>query len=560
MIGFAWLVAVAAAGEVTTSDDALLDVLAQGAERAVSSLTLDGQRPVDVVVAASTERRWSVVAELGALFRQGEDVRRPGLVEVIVGEDGRTSSRFQGRGGGSRLRPSFVVEDVPAALARDLWLTTDDSFKEAVQRYDQKMAALSALSTPWPVDRVPVPVVQGAVPSPVWELDRAAWTDAVVAASAIFAETPSLRSGWVELASEEARVVRVDAMGTRIAQPESFVALYAWCDAVREDGVRVFEELNLVGATPADLPDPDALFPTLRAMAARVDARARAPLVASYAGPVVFEGRAVVQLFAGLLEPQLDGTPPLPRPGVSWEQLVRGGPRLGRRLLPEGWTVADDPTTWPDDLPGAYRWDRDGALARAVTLVEDGRVVDLLRTTAPRPASPGELPESNGHARGAVQGAWNARFAHWRVLPQRGLSERAMRTAVDRERRAADVDEVLVVRSLQAAQPGTLERVADAVWRAPDGTERPVVSLQFIDADRRLLRDLVAASATRQTVGYLAGSAAGASLGTTDGLASVASVPAVVVVADAELVFPGPDREPDAYVMPPLGNPADATR
>jgi hypothetical protein len=560
MIALVGMIVLATAGEAANDDTALLDALAAGARRAASSLELDGQRPYDVVVAASTERRWSVVAELGALFREGEDVRRPGVVEVVVGDDARNSSRYLGRSGSPRLRPSFVVEDVPSALARDLWLTTDDSFKEAVQRYDQKVAALASLSTPWPVDRLAGPVVQGSIPSPEWQLDREAWTQAVVEASAVFAETPSLRSGWVELASEAARAVRVDVAGTRIAQPESFVALYAWCDAVRPDGARVFEEWNHVGATPGDLPTPAALSAALQAMAARVDARARAPIVASYAGPVVFEGRAVVQLFAGLLEPQLDGTPPIPRPGASWEQLVRGGPRVGRRVLPEGWSVVDDPTTWPVALPGAYRWDRDGVAAQPVSLVADGRVSDLLRTTAPRPNSAGDMPASNGHARGGIQAAWDARFAHWRVEPARGLSGRGLRVAIERERRAADVDEVLVVRSLQAARPGSLERIADAVWRAPDGTERPVVSLQFLDADRRVLRDLVAASADRQTVGYLAGSSAGAAFGTTDGLPTVASVPVSVLVADLELVFPGSDREPDAYTMPPLGVLSETSR
>lgn len=549
-----WLLwsALAMAAEVEGTDAALLDALAEGVDRAQQSLVLNGHRPGNVVVAASTERRWSVVAALGSLFRVGEDVRRPGLVEVIVGDNARNSSRFLGRGDSPRVRPSFVVEDVDTALARDLWLTTDDSFKEAVQRYEQKTAALAALAAPWPEDTVPVPAVQGSVASPAWNLDKSAWADAVVQASAVFGKTPSLRSGWVELASEEGRSVRVDARGTQIAQPESFVALYAWCDAVRPDGVRVFEEHHTLGATPQDLPTPASLQTTFEAMAARVDARTRAPIVDAYAGPVVFEGRAVLQLFVGLLEPQLDGTPPLPQPGMTWEQKVRGGPRLGRRLLPSGWTVADDPNDWPAGLPGAYRWDRDGAPAQAVQLVDDGRVVDLLRTTSPRPAVVGERPPSNGHARGPLQGMWNARFARWTALPARGLSPRAFAAAVERERRAAEVGEVLVVRGLQDARPGAIERVADAVWRSPDGTERPVVSLQFVDADRRILRDLVAASVERQTLGYLAGSSPGSSLGTSDGLPSVATLPASVVVADLELVFPGPDREPDAYPIPSL--------
>ena len=68
--------------------------------------------------------------------------------------------------------------------------------------------------------------------------------------------------------------------------------------------------------------------------------------------------------------------------------------RMGRRLLPFGWSVVDDATMDPQ-LNGSYAYDAQGVSPKRVELVEDGVVKDLLMTRIPR----GEFTESTGHAR-----------------------------------------------------------------------------------------------------------------------------------------------------------------
>jgi hypothetical protein len=334
----------------------------------------------------------------------------------------------------------------------------------------------------------------------------------------------------------------------RLVQPERYVVMVAWCDALRSDGVQVVEERTWLVDALERLPDADTLRDELRAMGARVMARTRAEVVADYAGPVVFEGEAVAQFFSALLTLEVEGTPPEPQPNTSWEQLTRGGPRIGRRVLPERWEVVADPRSWPAGLPGSYRYDREGVAAQRVELVEDGYVVDLLMSRVPRR----DRAVSNGHARGSVQGAWEARLAAWEVLPPRALSSRAFAREVESARRGAAVPRVLVVRSLARGRPGGLPRVSDAVWRYPDGREEPVVTLQFVQADRRTLRDVVAVGGPQRSFGYLAAMSRGGAPGSSAGLPSAVTVPSFVLVADVELTFPGADQERDGWSMPVL--------
>jgi hypothetical protein len=527
-------------------------VFAAWAERARDELEMDGFRPHRVVVAAMSYDRWQVSADFGALFSENEQVGRAGVVEVVVGSDALDSSRFSGRNqpsGGARSKPNFVVEDVEAALARDLWLTTDASFKDAVQRYQVKAAALAQSPVPWPADWAPqggAPVVDLHPDDPPLQVDHGALRELVAASASVFREFPELRNGWVELAVQDADVTLVTTEGTRLVQPERHVSLHAWCDALRGDGVRVYDEAMWLVDGPGRLPDVGTLQAALRAMGQRVTARASAPVVDDYVGPVVFEGRAVAQLFIALLGGELEGTPPEPRANTTYEQLLRGGPRVGRRLLPEGWSVVDDPTAYPVGAPGAYRYDREGVPGEAVEVVRDGYAVDLLMSRVPRR----DLTRSNGHARGAFQGNWEARLTAWTVTPPRAASAGGFRRAVEHARRGAGLDRVLVVRALQRGRTGALPQVLDAVWRYADGREEPVVALEFIDTDRRTLRDLVVAGPGASAWPYLAALSRGGAEGTTLGLPSVVRAPGAVLVGELEATFPGSDTEPDAYPMP----------
>ncbi len=557
MMRLALLLSLLLAGPVKAQepaeDNLLLDRLGHWSDRAVQELGLtDAPPPSRALMAAVDLEFYQARAELGALVSEVSHQRRPGRVEVVVGDDTLNSARFQLADPSLRVvaRPAFVVDDVPLALDRDLWLTADHAYKSAVVQHQVKQAALAALGgEPPPPDWSPAPTTAAIDDSPAPPLDPDRLRGIAVEASARFRTVPDLRTGRVEVHAWSGHYHLATSEGTRLVQPEGWVAVFAQANLLRPDGVRVTDQRQWLVRSTADLPPDQAIFDEVEAMAASLAARAEATIVHDYEGPVVFEDRAAAQLFRYLAPKELCGTPPDPSPHQSYRQLIRGGPRLGRRLLPTGWSIVDDPTRDVQGLPGGYAFDREGTPGERVELVSDGYVRDLLMSRVPRH----DIANTNGHARGAVQGSWQARLALWEVSPARNLSERAFERQVAKAIKASGLERILVVRGLGLGRLGDLPRPADAYWRYDDGREEPVVSLQFQNVDRRALRDILAAGGGQQQHAYLAPWTLRSHADGDSGLPTVLTAPRLVLVGELEAVFPGPDERPHAYAMPGLG-------
>lgn len=547
-------VATPAHAQEVPPDDLLLGRLAHWAEHALDDLALSaGPPPSRTLLAAMDLEFYSARAEMGAMVAESAHRRRPGRVEVVVGDDTLNSARFQMVDPGLRVvsRPSLVIDDVTLAIDRDLWLTADHAYKSAVVQHQVKQAALAALGgEPPPPDWSAAPPTVALDDSPLPPLDPELLRSIALDASARFRAVPGLRTGRVEVHGWKGRYLLATSEGTRLMQPEGWVVVYAQANLLRPDGVRITDQRQWLVRASADLPPKDEILAEVDAMAASLAARAQAPVVHDYEGPVVFEGRAAAELFRYLAPRELCGTPPEPSAHQSYRQLVRNGPRLGRRLLPAGWSIVDDPTRAMPGLPGGFAYDREGVAAERVELVRDGYVRDLLMSRVPRH----DLTRSNGHARGAVQGSWQARLSQWEVSPDRNLGDRAFERQVSRAMKAANTDRILVVRGLGLGHMGDLPRPTDAVWRYADGHEEPVASLQFQRVDRRALRDILAAGGGQQQHAYLAPWTTRSHADGDSGLPTVLTSPSLVLVSELEAVFPGPDEKPHAYAMPPLND------
>ena len=121
-----------------------------------------------------------------------------------------------------------------------------------------------------------------------------------------------------------------------------------------------------------------------------------APVEDNYLGPVIFEGRAATEIFRQLLQAQFSGTPPAsPIPDTDGN-IPQSLPlsRIGRRLLPLGWSVIDDANT-DTKIPGYYAFDGQGVQPNRVELVTNGVVQNLLMSRVPRK----NFVASTGHAR-----------------------------------------------------------------------------------------------------------------------------------------------------------------
>jgi predicted Zn-dependent protease len=531
--------------------DVLLDALTRWADRSVEELALeDGAAPQRAVFAVYENDSYKAVGMFGSLVSESGHLSRPGRVEVVVGDDALNSTRFTSR---DRLAkavrgPSLVIEDVPLAIERDLWISTDASYKAAVKRWRVKTGARAALGgDEAPPDWSPAEPVSAVDLTPYEPVDRDTLRTIAIEASARLRDIDGLRHGEVRARAINGRYYLVTSDGTRLAQPDGYAVVYAWVDLLREDGVQVYDRRQWVARTAAELPALEEIAAEVEAMGRSVVARSTGDPVEYYEGPVVFEGAAAADLVRYLASSEVCGTPPAPQAGRTYQQQTRQGPRIGRRLLPAGWSVVDDPGRDVAGLPGGFRFDLEGVPAQPVSLVEDGYVRDLLLTRVPR----AERSGSNGHARGLVQGAWAARLSVWEVRAGRNVSARAFQRQVSRTMKGAGLDRILVVRGLQAGKAGSLPRPTEAVWLAEDGSEQPVLSLQFSASDRRTLRDIVLAGGGQQVHAYLDAWSVSGKAGGDAGLPTVLFAPTQLLVEDLELVFPGPNERPHA--LPPPG-------
>ena len=534
--------------EVAVGDHPLLDTLVAMAERA-RSLRLDElAMPSRVTIAVRDGDVYTAAADRGSALRSVGNPGRPARVEVVVEEDGISSARIDA-GGIATLpaaisTPRLVLDDEPLALARDLWVSSDSAYKSALQRLAFKRAALARTGDTMGADWTDAPAVTWADPSEPGVVDRAQLDALARTVSAPLKGIAGLTQGHVQAAETQGRDYLVDTDGMRLVQNDGYAAVQARAELLRPDGTMLLDERYWVARRASDLPPPETLAEETRRMGQELAARADAASVPWYEGPVVFEGEAAADLFRYLLPGQLRGTPPEPSGDREFQAALRGGPRLGRRVLPAGWSAHDDPRAVPAGLPGGYRYDREGVAAQRVELVEDGRVRGFVMSRVPR----GEVG-SNGHARGGIQGRWVARLSAWTVAPKKLFSPAAFDRKVRAVVRATGVDRVLVVRRLQRGWAGGLPRPSHAVWQFADGREEPVLALEFQSVDRRTLREVVAASGS-QVHAYLASRSGHGRAGGVSGLPVVLSAPARILIEEMEAVEPGPEQEPPSYPAP----------
>ena len=525
----------------------LMPTLAEWVTLSSEAYHLDGLSPSRASAAfVDRDGHW-VEASMGAITSEQGWPTRPGRVELVVGH-GLDSSRYRESPTDPIARPNFVVDPVDLAIARDLWLTTDYSFKAAIKQFQIKTAALAQMGTPYPQDWSEAEPVQFFDPTPRPEIDRDWLHEIAVQGSQEFRALGGLRNGRVYTNMLSEQYVFTNSEGARITRTDSRAVVYAWADVLRDDGVQVYEYDLWVASTVEDLPPSAEILREIRQLGQRVMGRADAPVVDFYEGPVVFEGDAAVDLFRYLAIPEVLGTPPVPRATKTYAQQMRDKPRQGRRLLGAGWEIVDDPTRTPDGLAGGFSHDREGVAAQRVQVVDDGYVRDLLMSRVPRH----DLTESNGHCRGDIHGVWSARESIWRVTPARGgVSDRAFDKTLERTMREAGTDTILVVRSMERGRAGALPSPADAVWRAADGTEVPVLALDFQHVDRRSLRDVVAAVDDSWVRPYLAPINRYATAKGDRGLPAVGIGPQRILIDQMELVFPGGNRQPHVLAPPP---------
>ncbi len=352
-----------------------------------------------------------VVAEFGTLLSSTHTRNRFMDVQARVGSYKLDSSNFvsdDGFRGFIGPTGSVGIDRDYDSLRQDLWIATDQAFKEAVETYSRKQAYLSSLARQSDIDDFskaePVQLIE-PLETPDWTGRN--WDQEARETSATLRAFSEIHESRVTYYLVYATEYLLTSEGTEIRQNRHFAAIEAGMGTFADDGVPLNHFYASYATRPADLPTVENVRKRLNVTGTELMALRAAPPAQDYTGPVLFEARAAAPLLAQVLGPAVNGA----RPPISFSPVMEqmlgnlGGKsdwvgRLGARVLPSTVSVVDDPGVKDFNrtpLIGGYAVDNEGVRAQKVTLVESGNVKNELMSRRPGPDS----NQSNGHGRAA---------------------------------------------------------------------------------------------------------------------------------------------------------------
>jgi TldD protein len=350
-----------------------------------------------------------VVAEFGTLLQSTHNRNRFMNVEARVGSYKLDSSNFisdEGFRGFIGSQGSVGIDRDYDSLRQDLWIATDQAFKEAIEAYSRKQAYLSSLARQSDIDDLsrtqPIQLVEPLV-TPDWTNRN--WEQEARDASAALRLFPEVYESRVTYYLVYATEYLMTSEGTEIRANRTFAAVEAGMNTLANDGMPLNHLYSAYTPKPADLPNVDAVRKGLNVAASELMALRAAQPAQDYTGPVLFEARAAAPLLAQVLGPAMNGS----RPPVAFQPVVEqlignlGGKsdwagRIGARVLPPSVSIVDDPGAREfhgTPLIGAFAVDDEGVRAQKVTVVENGALKGLLMSRRPGTDS----DQSNGHGR-----------------------------------------------------------------------------------------------------------------------------------------------------------------
>jgi TldD protein len=399
-----------------------------------------------------------ISGEFGALLATGHNRTRLMNVAARVGDYKLDNSGFIGdesfRG---FIGPSGSVgiDHDYDSLRQDLWIATDQAFKEAVETYSRKQAYLSSLARPSDIDDFSrVQVIQRLDPLPNSDWSNRNWEQEVRDSSSTLRAFPQIYESRVTYYLVYLTEYLLTSEGTEIRVNHSYAAIEAPMSTLADDGMQLNHFYATYAPRPADLPSVDAVRKSLNVAGTELMAMRAAPTATDYTGPVMFESRAAAALIAQVLGPSLNGA----RPAVAFQPVVDqlmsslGGRsdwtgKMDVRVLPTTVTLIDDPTVKDYKgipLIGGYAIDEEGVPAEKVTLVQDGKLKELLMSRRPGPDS----DKSNGHGRSAFLAEPQPTMSNLFFTSSETLSQEDMKKRFIDACKAEKLDYCLVVRQM----------------------------------------------------------------------------------------------------------------
>jgi TldD protein len=409
-----------------SEDDPILEAMAAELRRSRQGLRVPGSpRPYYLSYVLRRRRELLLEAAYGSLLRRRDREQGALHVDVRVGSHEFDNVIDGGLGGDDTQRESAdwltAPDDLdPGALRYSLWKLTQMKFDEALEDYyDHRKAMVAeylrdevASFTREPPCRH-LESLESFDRTQQLPIER--WSSELVELSRRLLEHPDIHDPGVSIRGERVHRWFVDSDGSVVRSSDLWLEFEVRGWVLTDDGVYVEASRSWPARSVSEMLDAPMMAVLFDQVVAELAQLRDADSPGSFVGPALLLGQAASTMFHEALGHRLEGN----------RLVARGETRtfahlLGKRILPPGLHVFDDPTITQvagRSLWGSYRVDDEGVPARRAELVRDGLLVGFLRNRAPLPVSsetsesestdssePQSKPKperSNGHGRTA---------------------------------------------------------------------------------------------------------------------------------------------------------------
>ncbi|MBN1756538.1 hypothetical protein JW877_10070 [bacterium] len=574
-------------GLFAKENDPIFQALNDEMIRSLNELKMQNlEKPYFISCGIQERQSVEIEASFGAILNSDSDHYRELAIDLRIGDYKFDNSNYGMDfmnimvGGGGPFDMDYsstkkvTLDNDYDILRHQIWYEMDGAYKQALEDYAGKKAALSGApqEEDAPGDLSQEQPQEYYEPPLEWTIDKMVWENNLKEVSAVFNNYPFIKESYVHFNAVNNRNYILNTEGTRVVFNDLSFTVSISAMMQDEDGFQRGDNYSVYGFEQGDLPSLAELKAEAEKLARGLQRLSDADTIKYYVGPVLFEKDASISLFSNLLAKKLIAFD-LPVVEASQSMFMKPlmeqmgmGDNIGKKIAAGFISIYDDPTIVEYKgikLAGHYKYDLEGVIAQRVVLCENGILKQVLNHRKPTK----KQPTSNGHALlGSPGGNVKPSISNLFIKAEETISSEGLIEQFKQKCLENGLEYGLIIRNFYT--PSSEKELMKSVFSSimsiggggklnipmdplyiykidlETGNETLLKNLQIDNLDDNSLKDIILASEEE----YLLNRGS-TTLGSSIGVAIVA--PEMIVIDDLELSWKQPSSEEKPYLPNP---------
>ena len=499
--------------------DSVVAAMRQELDRTMQDLKRTPVPPYFLSYELTDNRAINISASFGTLISTTDETTRVLDLDLRVGDYKLDSSHpFRQETFSEPMQerleaPKMPLDNDPLALRVALWQSTEQHYRQAVERLQQVQANVEvkvAQEDQSPDFSAEPPHIYSE-PIADFSLDKAAWEQELRNLTKPFADHKEILEANAQLDAEIETRRYVNSEGSEIRMSTPFYRLILSATAKADDGMELPLYQTYMSFRPDGLPDEAALSADVNKMIVTLLALIKAPVADPYTGPAILSGRASGVFFHEIFGHRIEG-----QRQKNEDDAQTFKRKVNQAVLPDFLSVYSDPTLRQlghTELLGYYAFDDEGVPARRVTVVQNGVLKNFLMSRTPIAG----FDRSNGHGRHQQGYAATARQSNLIVESSKSVSRDELKKMLIEQIKAANKPYGLFFDEIEGGFTFTQRIIPNAfnvrptvVYRVyPDGREELVRGVDLIGTPLTSFSKIVATDDDEEVFNGICGAESG---------------------------------------------------